>query len=78
MTVEAVDRALDDVRPYLIADGGNVDVVAVEGGRVFLQLQVRGCGTLKGCRAVHVGAPATSAPATETQPLAGSRACRPC
>lgn len=41
MTVEAVDRALDDVRPYLIADGGNVDVVTVEGGRVFLQLQVR-------------------------------------
>lgn len=28
------------VRPYLIADGGNVDVVSVEGGRVFLQLQV--------------------------------------
>jgi hypothetical protein len=40
MTVEAVDRALDDVRPYLIADGGNVDVVGVENGRVFLQLQV--------------------------------------
>ena len=40
MTVEAVDHALDDVRPYLIADGGNVDVVAVEKGRVFLQLQV--------------------------------------
>lgn len=42
MTPEAVDLALDDVRPYLIADGGNVEVVAVEGGRVFLQLQVRG------------------------------------
>lgn len=41
MTVEAVDHALDDVRPYLIADGGNVEVVAVENGRVFLQLQVR-------------------------------------
>lgn len=44
MTVEAVDAALDDVRPYLIADGGNVDVVAVEDGRVFLQLQ-GACGT---------------------------------
>ncbi|PRW61409.1 nifU chloroplastic isoform A [Chlorella sorokiniana] len=44
MTVEAVDHALDDVRPYLIADGGNVDVVAVEDGRVFLQLQ-GACGT---------------------------------
>ena len=41
MTVEAVDHALDDVRPYLIADGGNVEVLAVENGRVFLQLQVR-------------------------------------
>ena len=41
MTVEAVDHALDDVRPYLIADGGNVEVVAVEKGHVFLQLQVR-------------------------------------
>ena len=40
MTVEAVDHALDDVRPYLIADGGNVEVVAVEKGHVFLQLQV--------------------------------------
>ena len=44
MTVESVDRALDDVRPYLIADGGNVEVAAVEGGRVFLQLQ-GACGT---------------------------------
>lgn len=44
MTVEAVDKALDDVRPYLIADGGNVEVVAVEGGRVMLQLQGN-CGT---------------------------------
>lgn len=31
---------LDDVRPYLIADGGNVDVVGVEDGVVLLQLQV--------------------------------------
>lgn len=44
LTVEAVDRVLDDVRPYLIADGGNVDVVDVEGGVVKLQLQ-GACGT---------------------------------
>ncbi|KAL4427165.1 hypothetical protein ABPG77_001169 [Micractinium sp. CCAP 211/92] len=44
MTVEAVDKALDDVRPYLISDGGNVEVVAVEGGRVMLRLQGN-CGT---------------------------------
>lgn len=40
MTIEAVDRALDEVRPYLIADGGNVDVVSVENGVIALQLQV--------------------------------------
>ena len=40
MTIESVDKALDDVRPYLIADGGDVDVVAVENGVVMLQLQV--------------------------------------
>ena len=28
MTPEAVDKALDEVRPYLIADGGNVEVRA--------------------------------------------------
>lgn len=40
MTVEAVDRALDEVRPYLIADGGNVTVLDVVDGTVMLQLDV--------------------------------------
>jgi Fe-S cluster biogenesis protein NfuA len=44
MTVETVDKVLDDVRPYLIADGGNVDVVSVKNGIVALQLQ-GACGT---------------------------------
>jgi Fe-S cluster biogenesis protein NfuA len=44
MTVETVDKVLDDVRPYLIADGGNVDVVSVNNGIVALQLQ-GACGT---------------------------------
>jgi NifU-like domain len=39
LTVENVDRVLDDVRPYLISDGGNVDVVSVEDGVISLQLQ---------------------------------------
>ncbi|MCD7464021.1 NifU-like protein 1, chloroplastic [Datura stramonium] len=30
---------LEDVRPYTISDGGNVDVVSVEDGVVSLQLQ---------------------------------------
>lgn len=44
LTVPFVDRALDEVRPYLIADGGNVEVVDVEDGIVKLRLQ-GACGT---------------------------------
>ncbi|KAL1833008.1 hypothetical protein DCAR_0103053 [Daucus carota subsp. sativus] len=39
-----VDTVLEEVRPYLIADGGNVDVVSVEDGVVSLKLQ-GACGT---------------------------------
>ena len=41
MTLENVDRALEEVRPFLIADGGNVEVVDVSDGTVALRLQVR-------------------------------------
>ena len=44
MTLESVDAVLNDVRPYLIADGGNVEVASVEGGVVALRLQ-GACGT---------------------------------
>jgi Fe-S cluster biogenesis protein NfuA len=45
MTKEAVDKALDDVRPYLIADGGDVQVLEVDSdGRILLQLQ-GACGS---------------------------------
>ncbi|CAM8965536.1 unnamed protein product [Rhodiola kirilowii] len=39
LTVANVDLVLEDVRPYLIADGGNVDVVSVDDGVISLQLQ---------------------------------------
>ncbi|CAI5495483.1 unnamed protein product [Closterium sp. Naga37s-1] len=39
LTVESADRVLDRVRPYLVADGGNVEVKAVENGVVILELQ---------------------------------------
>lgn len=39
LTVPNVDLVLEDVRPYLISDGGNVDVVSVEDGVVSLKLQ---------------------------------------
>ena len=41
MSLPAVDSALDDVRPYLMADGGNVTVVEVADGIVRLRLEVR-------------------------------------
>lgn len=44
LTVENVDKALEEVRPYLIADGGNVEVAGVENGLVLLRLQ-GACGT---------------------------------
>jgi len=45
-TIESVDKALDEVRPYLIADGGNCKVVGVdqETGDVSLMLE-GACGT---------------------------------
>ena len=39
LTAQNVDLVLEDVRPYLISDGGNVDVVSVQDGVVSLTLQ---------------------------------------
>ncbi|GLC51576.1 hypothetical protein PLESTB_000517300 [Pleodorina starrii] len=39
LTVEAVQAALEEVRPYLMADGGDVEVVEVKDGVVYLRLQ---------------------------------------
>lgn len=44
LTVENVDTVLEEVRPYLIADGGNVDVVGLKDGVISLRLQ--GIGSL--------------------------------
>lgn len=44
MTVESVNAALEEVRPYLQADGGDVEVVGVEDGIVALRLN-GACGT---------------------------------
>ena len=44
LTMENVDRVLDDMRPYLMADGGNVAVRSIEGGVVELELQ-GACGS---------------------------------
>jgi len=45
-TVEMVDKVLDEVRPYLISDGGNVAVVEVDADTLVASLELQGaCGS---------------------------------
>eukprot|EP01035_Chromulina_nebulosa_P018007 gene18007-23645_t len=45
LTYENVDKVLNEVRPYLIADGGNVSVVSVDSINSIIQLELVGaCG----------------------------------
>jgi Fe-S cluster biogenesis protein NfuA len=44
LTTENVEKVLDELRPYLIADGGNVELVELDGPVVRLRLQ-GACGT---------------------------------
>lgn len=41
LTYDNVERVLDEMRPYLIQDGGNVVIQEIDGPIVRLQLQVR-------------------------------------
>jgi len=38
LTKEAVEGVLDKIRPTLVADGGNVELVDVKGGTVKVRL----------------------------------------
>jgi Fe-S cluster biogenesis protein NfuA len=44
LTPENVETVLDEMRPYLIADGGNVELVELDGPIVKLRLQ-GACGS---------------------------------
>jgi Fe-S cluster biogenesis protein NfuA len=44
LTSENVETVLDEMRPYLIADGGNVELVELDGPVVKLRLQ-GACGS---------------------------------
>jgi Fe-S cluster biogenesis protein NfuA len=44
LTPENVEKVLDELRPYLMADGGNVEVVELDGPIVRLRLQ-GACGS---------------------------------
>ncbi len=44
LTSENVENVLDELRPYLMADGGNVELVEIDGPVVKLRLQ-GACGS---------------------------------
>lgn len=44
LTKDNVEQVLDELRPYLLADGGNVEVVEIDGPVVRLRLQ-GACGS---------------------------------
>jgi Fe-S cluster biogenesis protein NfuA len=44
LTSENVETVLDELRPYLMSDGGNVELVEIEGPIVKLRLQ-GACGS---------------------------------
>ncbi|MEB3175172.1 MAG: NifU family protein [Cyanobacteriota bacterium] len=44
LTLQNVETVLDELRPYLMADGGNVEVVELDGPVVKLRLQ-GACGS---------------------------------
>ena len=54
LTPENVDEALDEVRPYLIADGGNVELVKIENGIIAVRLN-GACGTCASSSATMKG-----------------------
>ena len=39
LTLENVEKVLDELRPFLMADGGNVEVVELDGPIVKVRLQ---------------------------------------
>ncbi|RPF79365.1 NifU family protein [Synechococcus sp. CC9616] len=44
LTIENVEKVLDELRPFLMADGGNVEVVELDGPIVKVRLQ-GACGS---------------------------------
>ena len=44
LTLENVEKVLDELRPFLMADGGNVEVVGLDGPIVKVRLQ-GACGS---------------------------------
>ena len=49
LTLENVEKVLDELRPFLMADGGNVEVVELDGPIVKVRLQ-GACGSCPAAR----------------------------
>lgn len=50
VTRESVESVLDRVRPYLIADGGDISLVEVRGNSAIVKLS----GMCAGCPSAHM------------------------
>lgn len=48
--INEIERALDEIRPYLLADGGNISLVDVENDIATVKLH----GACKGCSINHL------------------------
>ena len=44
-TKSNVEKALEEIRPFLVSDGGNIKLLSIEGGTVKVQLE----GACSGC-----------------------------
>ncbi len=42
---EKVEKALEEIRPFLVSDGGNIKLISIEGKKVTVQLE----GACIGC-----------------------------
>lgn len=43
-TKENVEKALDEIRPFLLNDGGNIRLLSIENNKVKVQLEGACCG----------------------------------
>ncbi|MGJ8743885.1 NifU family protein [Polaribacter sp.] len=49
-TLNNVEKALDEIRPFLISDGGNIKLLSIEDSIVKVQLE----GACTGCSVNHM------------------------
>ena len=55
MNKEDVEKALDEIRPMLQADGGDIELVSIEGNKVKVRLQGACCGCPASTQTLKMG-----------------------